>query len=104
MGEAVTAALYVGIVLLDGADWVLIPHLVFVSALVLVSQVDLEVRLIPDAVILPVAALGVPLMILFGGGPWWGMVSSADSAPPACCSSSARSTACGAWRAWGSGT
>ena len=71
VGEAVTAALFVGIVLLDGLDWVLVPHLLFVSALVLVSQVDLEVRLIPDVVILPVAAVGVPLMILFGDGPWW---------------------------------
>ena len=47
-GEALTAALYVGVVLLDGLDWVLIPHLLFVSALVLVSQVDLEIRIIPD--------------------------------------------------------
>ena len=71
LGEALTAVLYVGVVLMDGLDWVLIPHLLFVSALVLVSQVDLEVRLIPDVVILPVAAIGVPLMILFGDGPWW---------------------------------
>jgi leader peptidase (prepilin peptidase)/N-methyltransferase len=63
--------LFVGVVLLDGLDWVLVPHLLFVSALVLVSQVDIEVRLIPDVVILPVAAIGVPLMILFGDGPWW---------------------------------
>ncbi len=48
-----------------------IPHLLFVSALVLVSQVDLEIRIIPDVIILPVAAAGVPLMILFGDGPWW---------------------------------
>ncbi len=71
LGEALTAALFVGVVLLDGLDWVLVPHLLFVSALVLVSQVDLEVRLIPDVIILPVAAIGVPLMILFGDGPWW---------------------------------
>jgi leader peptidase (prepilin peptidase)/N-methyltransferase len=71
VGEALTAVLYVGVVLLDGLDWVLVPHLLFISALVLVSQVDLEVRLIPDVVILPVAAIGVPLMILFGDGPWW---------------------------------
>jgi leader peptidase (prepilin peptidase)/N-methyltransferase len=71
VGEALTAALFVGVVLLDGLDWVLVPHLLFVSALLLVSQVDLEVRLIPDVVILPVAAIGVPLMIAFGDGPWW---------------------------------
>ncbi len=71
VGEAVTAALFVGVVLMDGVAWVVIPHLLFVSALVLVSQVDLEIRIIPDVVILPVAAVGVPLMILFGGGVWW---------------------------------
>jgi prepilin signal peptidase PulO-like enzyme (type II secretory pathway) len=37
----------------------------------LVSQVDLEIRIIPDIVILPVAALGLPLMIVFGSAPWW---------------------------------
>ena len=71
LGEAVTAAVYVGVVLMDGLSWVLIPHLLFVSALVLVSQVDLEIRIIPDVIILPVAVVGVPLMILFGDGPWW---------------------------------
>ena len=65
------AALFVGVVLMDGLDWLLIPHLLFVSALVLVSQVDLEIRIIPDVVILPVAAAGIPLMIVFGDGPWW---------------------------------
>ena len=71
LGEAVTGAIFVGVVLMDGLSWVLVPHLLFVSALVLVSQVDLEIRIIPDIVILPAAAAGVPLMILFGDGPWW---------------------------------
>ena len=70
-GEALTAALFVAVVLYDGLDWVLVPHLLFVSALILVSQVDLEIRIIPDVVILPAAALGVPLMVLWGEGPWW---------------------------------
>ncbi|HEY5388893.1 MAG TPA: A24 family peptidase [Thermoleophilia bacterium] len=35
------------------------------------SEVDLEMRIIPDIVILPVAALGLPLMIVLGSGPWW---------------------------------
>jgi leader peptidase (prepilin peptidase)/N-methyltransferase len=71
VGEALTAALFVGVALMDGLEWILIPHLLFVSALMLVSQVDLEIRIIPDVVILPVAAAGIPLMILFGDGPWW---------------------------------
>lgn len=70
-GEALTAALYVAVVLMDGLDWVLIPHLLFVSALILVSQVDLEIRILPDVIVLPAAAVGLPLMILTGDGPWW---------------------------------
>jgi leader peptidase (prepilin peptidase)/N-methyltransferase len=70
-GEALTAALFVGVVLMDGLSWLLIPHLLFVLALVLVSEVDLEIRIIPDVVILPVAAVGLPLMIAFGDGAWW---------------------------------
>ena len=70
-GEALTAALFVGVALMDGVSWLLIPHLLFVATLVLVSQVDLEIRIIPDVVILPVAVAGVPLMIVFGAGPWW---------------------------------
>jgi leader peptidase (prepilin peptidase)/N-methyltransferase len=71
------AVLFVGVVLMDGLDWILVPHLLFVSALMLVSQVDLEIRIIPDVVILPVAAAGIPLMILFGDGPWWEWLAAA---------------------------
>lgn len=71
VGEAVTAVLFAAVAAMDGLDWILIPHLLFVSAMVVVSQVDLEVRLIPDVVILPAAAIGLPLMIAFGDGSWW---------------------------------
>ena len=49
----------------------LIPHLLFVSVMVLVSEVDLEIQIIPDVIILPAAAVGLPLMIAFGAAPWW---------------------------------
>jgi len=71
VGEALTAALFAAVAAMDGLSWLLVPHLLFVSALVLVSQVDLEKRIIPDIVILPVAALGLPLMIVLGPAPWW---------------------------------
>lgn len=71
VGEATTALLFVAVVVADGVSWIVVPHLLFVSALVLVSQVDLETRIIPDIVILPVAAIGLPLMILLGQGTWW---------------------------------
>ena len=71
VGEAVMCGLWVGVLLLDGVSWLLVPHLLFVSALVLVSQVDIEKQIIPDLVILPVAAAGLPLMIALGEAPWW---------------------------------
>jgi len=71
LGEAATAALFAAVAALDGLSWLLVPHLLFVSALVLVSQVDLEKKIIPDIAILPVAALGLPLMIVLGSAPWW---------------------------------
>jgi leader peptidase (prepilin peptidase) / N-methyltransferase len=70
-GEALTAVLFGAVAWSTGLSWLLIPELLFVSALVLVSQVDLEIRIIPDIVILPVAAIGVPLMIALGAAPWW---------------------------------
>ena len=71
LGEALTAFLFGAVAWTTGLSWLLIPQLLFVSALVLVSEVDLEIRIIPDVVILPVAAIGVPLMIAFGASPWW---------------------------------
>lgn len=80
VGEALTSVVFVGVAFMDGLDWVLVPHLLFVSALILVSQVDLETRIIPDVVILPVAAAGIPLMILFGDGPWWEWIAAGAGA------------------------
>jgi leader peptidase (prepilin peptidase)/N-methyltransferase len=71
LGEAVTAVLFAAVAVMDGVSWLLVPHVLFVSALILVSQVDLEKKIIPDIVILPVAALGLPLMIVLGPAPWW---------------------------------
>ena len=71
VGEALTAVLFAAVAVYDGLSLILIPHLLFVSVMVLVSQVDLEKRIIPDVVILPAVAIGVPLMIWLGSGPWW---------------------------------
>jgi leader peptidase (prepilin peptidase)/N-methyltransferase len=71
VGEAVAAALFAAVVAMDGLSWLLVPHLLFVSALIVVSQVDLEIKIIPDVVILPAAAIGLPLMIVLGSAPWW---------------------------------
>lgn len=70
-GEAATAALFAAVAAYVGLSWLLLPYLIFVSAMVLVTQVDLEIQIIPDVVILPTAAIGLVLMILVGNGAWW---------------------------------
>lgn len=70
-GEALTAVLFAAVAAFDGLTWVLLPHLIFVSVLILVSQVDLAIRIIPDVVVLPATAVGLPLMIALGDGAWW---------------------------------
>jgi len=71
VGEALTAVLFAAVAAYDGLNWILVPHLIFISVMVLVSEVDLEKRIIPDVIILPAAVIGLPLMIAFGDGPWW---------------------------------
>jgi leader peptidase (prepilin peptidase)/N-methyltransferase len=68
--EGLTALLYVLVALHDGWSWLVVPHLVFVTALVMVSEVDVEWQIIPDAVVLPVAALGLALMIVLEPHRW----------------------------------
>jgi len=71
--EGLTAVLFMAVAALDGPSAVLFPHLLFVSALVLVSDIDLQVRIIPDVIVLPVAAIGLVTMTVIdpGGGARW---------------------------------
>ncbi len=71
--EGLTGLLFAGVAILDGPSGVLLPHLVFVAALVLVSEIDLAERIIPDVVVLPVAAIGAVAMTVLrpGGSAWW---------------------------------
>jgi leader peptidase (prepilin peptidase) / N-methyltransferase len=70
LGEAIVAALFAVVAVVDGPSWMLVPHLLFVATLVLVSEVDLDARIIPDVVILPVAALGLALMVALKPHQW----------------------------------
>lgn len=71
VGEGLTALVFGAVAAFDGLSWLLIPHLIFVSVMIVVSQVDIETKIIPDVVILPAALIGLPLMIAVGDGPWW---------------------------------
>jgi leader peptidase (prepilin peptidase) / N-methyltransferase len=67
--EGLTCLLFAAVAWMDGASWVLLPHLIFVATLILVSDIDLEFRIIPNVVVLPVAAVGLALMTLLAEGP-----------------------------------
>jgi len=71
--EALTAALFAGLAAVTGPHPVLPLELLFVAALVLVSDIDIAERIIPDVVILPVAVIGVVGMTVIdpGGAPRW---------------------------------
>jgi leader peptidase (prepilin peptidase)/N-methyltransferase len=69
--EGLTAALFAGVAAMDGVAWLLAPHLLFVAALVFVSEVDVEERIIPDVIILPAAAVGLVTMMVIKPARWW---------------------------------
>jgi len=68
--EALTAVLFAGLAAYDGLTPLLLAHFVFVATLILVSDIDLSVRIIPDVVILPAAAVGLAMMIAIDPGRW----------------------------------
>ena len=69
--EALTGLLFACLALLDGFSPLLPLHFVFVAALILVSDIDIQTRLIPDVIVLPVAAIGLVGMIVFDPASWW---------------------------------
>ena len=71
--EALTGLLFAALAAFDGPSALLVLRLLFVAALVLVSDIDLEHRIIPDVVILPTALIGAVGMTILspGGGPRW---------------------------------
>lgn len=69
--EALTGFLFAALAVHDGLAPVLGLHLVFVAALILVSDVDIQVRIIPDVVVLPVAVVGLAGMMILDSEHWW---------------------------------
>ena len=69
--EGLTAVLFAAVAALDGSSAVLFPHLLFVSTLVLVSDIDIAERIIPNVVVLPVAAIGLVTMTAINPGGEW---------------------------------
>ena len=59
--EALNAALYALVFYVYGPGWHLLPLLAFVSALVVITFIDLEHQIIPDRITLPGIVLGLVL-------------------------------------------
>lgn len=56
-----TVALFVGLGLRFGEDWVLPAYLVFTASLVALSAIDLRLHLLPNRIVYPMAAVSVAL-------------------------------------------
>jgi leader peptidase (prepilin peptidase)/N-methyltransferase len=81
--EALTGALFATVAALTGPSALLLLRLLFVAALILVSDIDIGERIIPDVVILPVAAIGALGMTVLdpgGGARWVWLVSGLGAA------------------------
>ncbi|MGD0998396.1 MAG: prepilin peptidase [Thermoleophilia bacterium] len=81
--EGLTAALFAAVAALAGPSAALPLQLLFVAALILVSDIDIAERIIPDVVILPVAVIGVVGMTVLnpgGGARWEWLVSGLGAA------------------------
>ena len=57
--EAMTAVLYVFMVWKLGVTWSLLPAVTFVSAMIVVTLVDYDARIVPDVITLPGTAAGI---------------------------------------------
>jgi leader peptidase (prepilin peptidase)/N-methyltransferase len=67
--EMVTAAVSIGHYLALGPDIVLVPRLLFASALIVLFAIDLEHRLLPNVITLPGIVVGFAFSLLVPPGP-----------------------------------
>ncbi len=75
--ELATGLLAAGAILAFGANWKGLAVAVMAVALVPVVVIDIQHRLIPDAVVLPAAAIALTAMILHEPARWWVPVAGA---------------------------
>jgi len=60
--QVLTAAAFAAVALRFGADWALPAYLVFFTALLAVSAIDLELNIIPNRIVYPTIFVSVPLL------------------------------------------
>lgn len=75
--EAITALIYLGLAWRFGASWELVPALVFASAMIVVTLIDWDHRIIPDVITLPGIALGILASFLTPVTLWGAIVGAA---------------------------
>lgn len=68
--ELLTALLFAACGLKFGWSWSLLPALLFVSTLVIVTNADLDLQVIPNKVLIIALVLGVPAQLLAVGDKW----------------------------------
>jgi len=61
--ELLTAALFVAVALRFGAEWVVVPPLILVAALMALSVIDLYVYRLPDRIVFPAVGLSAVAMV-----------------------------------------
>lgn len=66
--EALTAAVFVSVALVNGLDWRLVLELPFAAVLIAVAAIDLERRVIPNKILLPAAIYGIAAAALVATG------------------------------------
>lgn len=80
--ELLNAVLYLLAGLKFGIEPALLPALLFISALIVIFFIDIEFYIIPNVIVLPVAAVGLAAAIALNPGRWYeyliaGLVSAA---------------------------
>lgn len=69
--EALTGGLAAGLVLYFGPGWLALAYFVFIAALVAVTFIDIDHRIIPNSISLPGIVVGLAVMPLVANGDWW---------------------------------
>lgn len=66
--EAITGVVFVLHALVLGAEWILLPRLVFAAAMIVLFAIDLEHQILPDVITLPGLALGLACSVALPPG------------------------------------
>jgi leader peptidase (prepilin peptidase)/N-methyltransferase len=69
--EVLTGSLFLGAFLVYGAQWRTLEITAFFAALVAVTFIDFDLRIIPDKIVLPGAAIGIVASVLLAPDRWW---------------------------------